>query len=260
MKSKRTSVAFLLATFGGLLLFANCTVKTVDGGDTCTKGETSTCSCGTNKGNQTCTSKGTWGVCECGSVNNNGGSSNNAGEGNASGTTNKAGNSGGGTTSNGGTTSYAGDTTAGGEPPVANGGAGGEGGAGPVIDPADCDSCLQQLCPNQMTTCLNNDVCLNQYASISACIEDARKMGLVKRDAVRGCGVTIGQSADPDVIDAWAPEGMDPDTTALINCMAGGMPDAPTADWANNDANFPNGVPAPWPMGTCAKLACTSMK
>ena len=88
--------------------------------------------------------------------------------------------------------------------------------------------------------------------------------GLVKRDVVRGCGVTIGASADPDVISSWAPEGMDPVTTDLLNCMAD-APGAAPASWANDDRNYPvdgNDMinPTPWPDGTCAKLACTSLK
>jgi hypothetical protein len=85
---------------------------------------------------------------------------------------------------------------------------------------------------------------------------------LVKRDVVRGCGVTMGASAKPNYDDLWAPTNMAPTTTALMNCMAD-APGAAPASWANDDDNFPvdandNINPTPWPAGTCAKDACTS--
>jgi hypothetical protein len=100
-----------------------------------------------------------------------------------------------------------------------------------------------------------------EYEAISTCIELARADGLVKRDAVRGCGVTFGASPDPDLASDWAPQTMAATTTDLLNCLAtsNGLPT--NADWANDLAtNFPNNMPAPWPEDSCAKLACTSAK
>jgi len=154
-----------------------------------------------------------------------------------------------------------------------------EGGAAGTanIDPTDCGACLATLCPKQWaaseaaneTSSSSGEYCLSkntdgtgQYERIIKCVDGQRASGLVKRDVVRGCGVTIGASPDADLISAWAPEGMAPATTNLLNCMAD-APGAQPASWANDDANYPldkDNVPqpAPWAAGTCAKLACTS--
>jgi hypothetical protein len=94
---------------------------------------------------------------------------------------------------------------------------------------------------------------------ILSCITAERAKGLVKRDAVRACGSTIGQSADPKFF-VWAPQGMTPTTENVMNCMAD-LPDEVDniGAWATDTANnYPNGVPRAWDDMTCAKLACTS--
>jgi hypothetical protein len=146
------------------------------------------------------------------------------------------------------------------------GGGGGEGGAG-FPDYAQCEDCLADLCPTELEACLADEQCFSadgmgggEYDAISTCIEGARAGQIAKRDAVRGCGVTFGASSDPDSVSVWAPQDMAPATTKLLNCMATSHSQTPNADWANDPANFPNGVPAPWPADSCAKLACTSAK
>lgn len=273
MKSLRSSFGLLLATFGAALLFANCKVTSVESDESCTPNETHHCTC-TNgdDGSQTCNSKGTaYGACKCDSTSGGGSANNgNGGEGNTATEGGKSGSSTGGMSTGGKTT---GGTSTGGST-SADAGAGmggaGDGGAPPEdIDPTDCAACLAKLCPTQWQECVDEPNCLSkeldgsgQYERIqNGCIEPERVNGVVKRDVVRGCGVSIGKNTDPDYLTAWAPEEMDPKTTALMNCMAMGATN-PDASWANDPDNFPvvNDMvqPVPWPDGTCAKLACTS--
>jgi hypothetical protein len=259
MNGKRTYWQLLLASAGVGLLITNCTVKSASDSGTCTVGsKTSGCTCAGNViGSQTCLADGTYGACVC--------AAENGGTGGSTSTT-------GGTTSTNGGTSNGGSTattTAGsGGYAGSSGGTTGEAGAA-AIDPTDCGACLATLCPTQWQACEADPQCLSamtdgsgQYERIIACVDGQRANGLVKRDVVRGCGVTIGASPDPDLISAWAPEGMAATTTNLLNCMAD-APGAAPASWANDDANYPLDAqmvpqPAPWPAGTCAKLACTS--
>ena len=274
MNIKRSFFTLLMGSAGFGLFLANCTVST-SSSDKCSKGDKDTgCECpGKITGYQVCNSSGVFGDCQCPGTNTAGSSSNSsagntsndAGAGNTSeaGTTSK-----GGTTSNGGTATTAG-TDAGGVSSAEGGagGAGGENGTG-VTDFATCEDCLMALCPTQFDACLNDSNCFStdgdgtgEYEAISTCIEGERASGVAKRDAVRGCGVTFGASADPDLVSAWAPHDMAATTTDLINCMATSQSKPVNADWANDQTtNFPNGVPAPWPNDSCAKLACTSMK
>lgn len=277
MKSMRSSFALLFTSLGAALLFANCTVKSVedDGtGGSCSAGATRHCAC-TNgdEGAQQCNSKGTgYGECKCDGSITVGGSSSNTTNNNEGGAGNETSTGGKGGTSTAGTSS--GGTAAGGAEPTAEAGAGGAG-TDPFanIDPTDCAACLAQLCPKEWMACEKDMQCLSEdpqtgeptgeYADIqNGCIEPERINGVVKRDVVRGCGVSIGQSTDPNFNQDWAPQQMAPATVNLMNCMAMGatMPDA---SWANDPKNFPidkdNVVqPVPWPAGTCAKLACTS--
>ena len=275
MNSKRSIWKLLLSGATGGLLVTNCTVKTAsDKGDdssantgSCTTGHTKNgCACSDNvTGHQVCDSDGAYGACICptGTVSIGGAPNNSAG---ASSTAAGASSTAAGASS-GGSTSYAGGTSSGEGGAYSEAGSGGEGGA-LVIDPTDCGACLAQLCKKQFDACDADPNCISadvdgsgQYERIVACIDKERVNGLVKRDVVRGCGVTIGASSDPDVISNWAPEDMDPVTTDLLNCMAD-APGAAPASWANDDANYPvvNQMikPTPWPDGTCAKLACTS--
>jgi len=128
---------------------------------------------------------------------------------------------------------------------------------------------LADRCAKEYAACDADPKCISadldgtgQYERIAACIDTERVKGVVKRDVVRGCGVTIGASPDPDVISAWAPENMAATTTNLLNCMAD-APGADPASWANDDRNYPvdgNDMinPTPWANGTCAKDACAS--
>ncbi len=258
MNSKRSMWQVLLAGASFGLLVTNCTIKSAsDSADdsSCTTGhKKSGCLCSDDAtGYQVCSSDGVYGSCVCpdGTVSVGGGNNDSAGA------------------SSGGGTSYSGGTSTDGGATYAEAGSGGEGGAPLVIDPTDCGACLAQLCPKQFEACDADPNCIStnvdgtgQYERIVACIDSQRVNGLVKRDVVRGCGVTIGASPDADVISNWAPEDMDPVTTDLLNCMAD-APGAAPASWANDDANYPvdsNDMinPTPWPAGTCAKLACTS--
>jgi hypothetical protein len=126
---------------------------------------------------------------------------------------------------------------------------------------------LLQQCNTELEACLDDPICFStdgdgtgQYERIIACIDRERETGLVKRDVVRGCGVTIGASSNPDLVSDWAPESMADTTTNLLNCLATSAsdPKGPNADWANDMAtNFPNNMPTAWPADSCAKISCT---
>jgi len=277
MNIKRSFFTLLMGSAGFGLFLANCTVST-SSSDKCSKGDKDTgCECpGKITGYQVCNSSGVFGDCQCPGTNTAGSSNSSAGNtsteagaGNMSegGTTGK-----GGTTGNGGATTTAGTaTTAGtdaGGVSSAEGGAGGAGGEnGGFPDFVTCEDCLMELCPTQFTACLDDPQCFStdgdgtgEYEAISTCIEGERASGVAKRDAVRGCGVTFGANSNPDLVSPWAPHDMAGTTTDLINCMATSQSLPVDAKWANASTNFPNGVPAPWPNDSCAKLACTSMK
>jgi len=247
----------LLGVVGVGLLVTNCTIKT---DDSCDPGEKKNCnSCDNNvTGTQTCGDDGTYGACYCPGSVNGGGS--NAGGSNA-GASSVAGGSSGGASNGGASSNHAGEAGA------TTSGDAGAGGEAPTVF-ANCEACLDVRCAKEYAACDADPDCIStdidgtgQYERIAKCINQERVKGLVKRDVVRGCGVTIGVSADPNY-DAWAPTNMDPTTTALMNCMAD-APGATAASWANDDTNYPvdsNDMihPTPWPAGTCAKDACTS--
>jgi hypothetical protein len=265
MNIKRSYFKLLMASAGVGLFLANCTVK--QGDDECERGDKdSGCDCpGNAKGYQVCDSDGVFGECICPDGNTAGTSGENtAGKNSSTGGT--SGDEGGAPSSSGGKGgTYTAGTGAGGVDAV-NGGAGGEGGAAPDYM-EDCQKCLADLCKTEFDACFADPDCFSadgdgtgEYEAISTCIETARADGLVKRDAVRGCGVTFGASPDPDSVSLWAPQAMAATTTNLLNCLATSDSLPTNADWANDPANFPNGTPAPWPADSCAKLACTSAK
>ncbi|MEO6601405.1 MAG: hypothetical protein ABIQ16_16120 [Polyangiaceae bacterium] len=258
MNSMRSMWKLFVGVAGMGLLITNCTIKTEDGAegggsnsaagaDNTMSGECSPvgkkfsgCLCASKlMSYQVCTAEGIYGACVCDD-------------------TSTAGSSSGGASS-------AGATSTAGTAPVGDAGAGGQG----QVVYSTCVDCLVDRCQAQFDACDADSNCIStnadgsgQFERISKCINEERASGLVKRDVVRGCGVTIGVSADPDVISAWAPEGMAATTTDLLNCLAD-APGAMAASWANDDANYPvdgNDMinPAPWPAGTCAKDACTS--
>jgi hypothetical protein len=257
------SVSYQVCNSDGV--FGKCVCDGSSPDDSCEEGNRkSGCECASKLvGYQVCDDEGVFGSCVCPSSGAGGtGSGNDAGAGNVSGSTSTAG------TTTGGT---AGTTTGG---TAGGGNTSGEGGAGGTVvptdlDPEDCNACLAQLCPTELSACLQDEQCISeevdgsgQYERISACIEGERLNGVVKRDAVRGCGVTVGVSPDASLGADWAPEGMSPATTNLLNCLATSAQDSPNADWANSDDNFPvdgqgNINPTPWPEDSCAKLACT---
>jgi hypothetical protein len=306
MNIKRSYLQGLLAAVGvGLLLTTNCTIKESDGNDGCKKGhkeagckcsdgsvayqvcdsegvygkcvcdgssiddtcdeghKKSGCSCDGNVvGYQVCDADGVYGACVCpaGGTGGTGGTGNDTG-----GTGNDAGGAGNDTAGSGNASN--GGTSNAGAPNDGEGGS--DGGDLSDIDPDDCYSCLQELCPTELSDCLNDPQCIStdtdgsgQYERISACIERERVNGLVKRDLVRGCGVTIGTSSDASLAADWFPEGMAPTTTNLMNCLATSSTEAPNADWANDPDNYPvvdeMVVPTPWPTKSCAKISCTS--
>ncbi len=259
MNIKRSYFQLLLGSVTVGLFLANCTVQQAKDDGECDKGDKDTgCACADGSvGYQVCDSDGVFGSCVCPDPNSGGGSSNN-------GTAGKTGNDGGATTTPaGGKTGTAGTYTAGGDggaAPTVDPAAGGAGGAPAVtFDPENCEECLAVLCEDQLDTCLDDDLCFSQYASISDCINEERGKGLVKRDVVRACGVNVGASPNAQLTDVWAPDELSPLATDLINCMATSSSETPNADWANDLAtNYPNNVPAPWPADSCAKLSCTS--
>lgn len=266
MNIKRSYFKLLMASAGVGLFLANCTVKS-SSDESCEKGDKAVgCDCpGSLTGHQVCDSDGVFGACVCPDDNSGAGTKNSSTAGTST-------DEGGAPASTGGKSGNTAGTDSGGVAPVAGGagGAGGEGGAGPVVFPTynTCEDCLLDLCQAEMDACLADEQCFSaaadgsgEYEAISECIEAERaKGGVAKRDAVRGCGVTLGLSSNPDLASDWAPQGMAPATTNLLNCLATSSSETPNADWANDPANFPNDVPTAWPEDSCAKLACTSAK
>lgn len=268
MNSKLSMWKLICGVAGMGLLITNCTIKTEsDNGanagsgntasGTCTPGTKVTqCTCAGNTiGSQTCLQDGTYGACVC-ATNTEGGAS------------------------SGGATSYAGGAGVaavnGGASMVGDAGAGGD--PGPVIDPTDCGSCLATLCPLEWAACeadnetkvttTGDPYCLSQgkkaapgqMEQILVCIATERAKGVVKRDAVRACGSTLGKSADPQFFE-WPPadNAMTPATEAVMNCMADKSDEVDNQGaWATDPANYPPAGPLPWDDMTCAKLACTS--
>jgi len=258
MTIKRSYFQFLMGSGAVALFLANCTVKESQD-DRCSKGDVAQCDCSNGKGHQECNAKGFFGDCICPDENSKAGTGNTSTAGKTGG--DEGGTSSGGTTygGNGGTgnTSTAGD----GNVAAANAGGASDGGAGgaPPDGPteyADCYDCLADLCSKELDACSNNALCSQQLADITACVEVEREKGSVPRDKLRACGVSLGSSAMGSFSDGWAPQGMDDDTTNLINCLAS---PAGAADnqWANDPNNYSPKV-TPWPTDSCAKLACTA--
>jgi len=268
MNSKRSMWKLLLGVAGVGLLVTNCTLKTDDG---CTPGKKkSGCDCpGNAVGYQTCQDDGTYDACECPPISNAGGS-NVGGESNG-------GASNGGTASGGATNAGEGGAASAGEGgATSSAGEGGEGGEviAPIVDPNDCYDCLNKFCTLEWDACAAEDeknpqspgdYCLSskldnsgQIEKIINCIEAERDKGLAKRDVVRACGSSLGESSDPSFFE-WPPPRMTAATEGLMNCMA----DAPDevdlpGRWADS-TNIPaSGSPKPWLDMTCAKLSCTS--
>ena len=262
MNSKRSIWKLLVGVAGVGLLVTNCTVKSDDG---CTEGNNKNgCECpGSAVGHQTCLADGTYGACICPSGNEGGASNGGA---TSAGATNGGASVGGAMSSSGsgGEVSSAGASEA---------GAGGEGGI--VVDPLDCYDCLTKLCATEWSDCAAEDethpfdpsvptaYCLSsdgtnpgQIELIMDCITAERAKGLAKRDAVRGCGASLGGNSNPANFK-WPPDEMTPVTEQLMNCMADAPDEMIPGTWAD-PSNFPNDVPAPWAAGTCAKLSCTS--
>ncbi len=262
MNIKRSGFQLLMGSAVVGLFLANCTVKE-DSSDTCDKGDIDTgCDCpGNTTGYQKCNSDGVFGACICpDSGDNTAGKSASGGDSSTGGTT-SGGTTSGGTTS-GGTANTAGTTTGVDGGAGGMGAMGGEGGAPIDFDPNDCEACLAVVCPAELDACLDDTQCFDgegtgEYERISDCITKQRVSGLVKRDVVRACGVSIGSSPSGNLNDLWAPQGMAASTTNLLNCLASSEAAGSDAKWANDPANYPGGVPTPWPEDSCAKISCT---
>lgn len=276
MNSKRSMWKLLVGVAGVGFLVTNCTIKSATDDDTAGAGNTTSGSCSpvgkkvsgcTCPGNnsvsyQLCTAEGIYGDCVC-TATGSGGSS--------SGGSSSGGSSSGGKSSSAG---YGGSVTAdAGASPAAAGDAG-AGGAGDVIDPTDCYGCLDQKCAPEWSDCVAEDeknpetpgnYCLSstgdgsgQIEAVLDCIENERMNGLVKRDVVRACGSSLGQSTDPSFFQ-WPPTDMTAVTTQVLNCMADATDEVTKPGrWADDTNIPPSGSPKPWLDGTCAKLACTS--
>ena len=269
MNSKRSIWKVILGVVGMGLLVTNCTIKS-DDDSACTEGaKKNGCECPDKSiGFQVCQDDGTYGACSCSAPNVGGGS-------------NGGGSSGG--ASNGGAPSAGSGNDAAGNAGEATGGAAGEGaegGAGGAVDvpvdPNDCYDCLSKRCVMEWEACESEDennpevssvpenYCLSstgdgggQIEKIMLCITAERAKGLVKREAVRACGSSIGQSADPSFF-LWPPDNMTGATAGVMNCMADALDETEPGAWADS-TNIPtNGSPKPWADGTCAKLSCTS--
>ncbi len=228
MDKKRLGLS-LYSSLLALAVVVSCTVTSSDGdgangsGD-CTPNRSVPCTC-TNgdRGTQVCNSSGTgYSACTC-----DGGGD--AGAPNTTGGTNgQAGN----------TSSYAGEGY-GGEPWSPTAGAGGEGvspaagGAGGAdaaggaggsagepglceaqADP--CESCYHTKCCAELTACLANDTCVDEFIEMREC---------------SNAEVSADGNATPAEVDACAPNpngdnhwpgNHQPETIALIDCMNGG--------------------------------------
>ena len=269
MNSKRSMWKLLLGVVGVGLLVTNCTVKTESDTGCNTGTKKPGCDCtGNVTGYQSCLDDGTYGACVCpqGTAGNSSG-----GGSNAAGAMNSSAGKGGGTAEGG--TSSAGE---GGASAAGEGGAGGDGTI--VVDPNDCYDCLTKLCTMEWDACAAEDedhpeasdapgnYCLSskidgsgQIESVLACVEAERAKGLVKRDAVRACGASLGKSSDPSFF-LWPPTEMTGATAGLVNCMADAPDEVNPGTWADS-TNIPtSGSPKPWADMTCAKLSCTSAK
>ncbi len=263
---KRSYLHLLMGSVGVALLLSNCTVKE-DNDGSCEKGDKEVgCDCpGNTKGYQECGKDGVFGSCICtkgssGSGNTGGGDDEGGSDSGGSGGTSgggSAGTSGGGSDGKGGASDAG--ANAGGAPEGGADGAGGE----PPFAFETCTECLETLCAAEWEACAaaEDELCETQFGQVADCIEEDRATGPngtnVTRDRLRGCGVTLGTSANPSVGD-WAPAQMTDETTNLINCLATSSSELPDDEWANlNGPNFQGG-PKPWPADSCAKLACTS--
>jgi hypothetical protein len=263
MNHKQSLSKLLLGVAGVGLLVTNCTIKSsMDAGSSGNtfSGDCSPagkmfngCVCpGSVQSYQVCQADGTYSPCVCPDTTGGGGAS-------SAGATSSAG--------TGGALSYAGASAGGASPGEA-------GAAGAEAISTDCLTCLTQLCGPEWDACNLNDennpdpdgnYCISSNldgsgqieAIIVDCITTERAKGLVKRDAVRACGSSIGKSADPSFFK-WAPVGMTPETEALMNCMADAPDETTPGAWATNSSNFPASGARPWDDGTCAKIACTS--
>ncbi|HEX2670758.1 MAG TPA: hypothetical protein VHM25_07800 [Polyangiaceae bacterium] len=263
MNSKRSMWKLLVSVACVGLFVTNCTIKTDSDDDSngCTPGNKKECNaCNGVTGSQTCQDDGSYGECVCPGSSNAGASSGGASSGGSSsgGKSSTAG-YGGWVSTDGGASSGAGE--------------GGAGGEGATIDPTDCAGCLYQKCALEWDQCVAEDeknpetpgkYCLSskldgsgQIEKVLGCIEDARANGLVKRDAVRACGTTLGQNADPNAF-SWPPDDMTAVTAQVLNCMADSPTELNPGTWADSTNIPPSGSPKPWLDDTCAKLACTS--
>jgi hypothetical protein len=261
---KRSYRHLFMGAVGVALLLSNCTVKE-DSDESCEKGDkVNGCECpGGVTGHQECESDGSFGSCICpGGV---GGSGNTSGSNTGGNGDDEGGAPGGGI---GGISSAgsggASDAGAGAGGALSEGGADGAGGEPPFAFET-CTECLETLCADEWEACAAADqgICEMQYGAVADCIEADRANGPngtnVTRDRLRGCGVTLGSSANPNLAGDWAPAQMAQETTDLINCLATSSSELPDDEWANvNGPNFPQSGPTPWPADSCAKLACTS--
>jgi hypothetical protein len=269
MNHKQSVSKLLLGVAGVGLLVTNCTIKSsTDAGSAGSSNNSGAgagntvsgpcspvgqvvngCLCAGNLlSHQVCQADGTYGACICADT------------------------TGGGGASSAGATGSAGKGDAG--APEGGASPGDAGAAGAEAISVDCYTCLTQLCGPEWDACNMNDennpdpdgnYCISSNldgsgqieAIIGVCITTQRAKGLVKRDAVRACGSSIGKSADPSFF-LWAPAGMTPETEAVMNCMADAPDETTPGAWATNSSNFPASGARPWDNGTCAKIACTS--
>ncbi|HKQ68152.1 MAG TPA: hypothetical protein VJT73_02370 [Polyangiaceae bacterium] len=127
---------------------------------------------------------------------------------------------------------------------------------GPTYD--QCDDCIVAQCAVEFDECVAEPICLapnanapkGQYDLVVDCVDMKRVTQPVKRADFRDCGVQVVNQFGT----LWPPIGMHDTTTNLMNCIANGPTDVPDkSSWANS-AN----INSPWPLRSCAKLACTA--
>jgi hypothetical protein len=235
------------AVFGLLALstwFAGCVVESSDSNsdEGCSPGNQRSCKCGSQSGNQTCNSDGDgFSTCDCSGSGTGGSSPGSGGSGTGGSSDDEDAAASGGTTSEGGPgtggASTGGAAADGGEPDATaadDGGAGDAAPDAPVVNFTDeCLACAQVVCEDELDACALSDVCFPEADSGElVCMLDCMNLdreasdrGFVGVAAVEECGTVVCATQGA----GW-PNGVDPTTSDLVDCLAG------RPDWFQQDA------------------------
>lgn len=253
--TKRAPFQLLASALFVSFLAVNCVVETTDA--ECDEGDLRECTCSDGStGVRRCDSDGEFGrcVCEDGSAGSSGssgtGGTGGSDAGGAGGTTAGAPSVDGGADGDGGAAPSGGgaggaDAGAGGATPgeAGRGGSAGDdgqagaGGAGEeplsceglVDDPDECDECLTGQCCAELTACLSDDTCLEEFSAFMSCVDELRETATVTPEEAADCAAVVSA-------ESW-PGGLTSETVTLLNCMAG---DSNDPSWSEAPAWGPN--------------------